>query len=193
MRKVNRFLLYGLMVSIVAWGTALYAAEHPGATQGEAGTTKEHAGTTKEHAGTTKEHAGTTPAVATMPVVPAAPPQRVLSVEPTNEAIRSAMQVYALQVTNQNGGFFPIHDEKTGKDRRLSFQQVHQRVGKISTRDGYFSCADFVDQETGEVLDVDFWVTLTGGQLQVTASEIHKINGQPRFTYNEKDEKIILN
>lgn len=135
---------------------------------------EEHPG--KEHAG--KEHAG-------KPVVPA--------VSPTDEAIRTAMQAYALEVTHQNGGSFPIHDEKTGHGRKLTFQQVHQRVGKLATRDGYFSCADFVDQETGETLDVDFWVTVKDGVLQVTGSEIHKVNGQPRFTYNEKDEKIIPN
>ena len=130
-----------------------------------------------EHAG--KEHAGTTQ-------------QTAVSVPPTNEEIRAAMKGYALLTTKTKGGSFPIFDDRIGKERKLTFQQVHQRVGKLSTRDGYFSCADFVDQASGEKLDVDFWVTVTEGKLEVTASEIHKVNDKPRFTYNGKDEKVML-
>ncbi|MBI4436452.1 MAG: hypothetical protein HY590_03430 [Candidatus Omnitrophica bacterium] len=119
---------------------------------------------------------------------------KLYAVEPTHEEIRTAMQTYALEVTHKNGGFFPIHDDKTGQERKLTFQRVHERVGKLSTKDGYFSCADFVDQTTGEALDVDFWVTVSpDGTLNVTDAEVHKVNGKPRFTYNEKDEKIMLN
>jgi len=166
MKGSSRFLLCAVIAGVVAFvGTKLYAAEHAG----------------KEHAGATHEHAGTPQVEAPKPV------------EPTHEEIRMAMQTYALEVTNKNGGFFPIHDDKTGQDRKLTFQRVHERVGKLSTRDGYFSCADFTDQTTEEALDVDFWVTMKeGGQLEVTASEVHKVNGKPRFTYNEKDEKIML-
>ncbi len=114
-------------------------------------------------------------------------------VEPTNTEIRAAMKNYALTTTAQNGGAFPIFDERIGKERKLTFQQVHERVGKLSTRDGYFSCADFMDQQTGEKLDVDFWVTMKDGKLEVTGSEIHKVSDKPRFTYNDKDEKVMLN
>ena len=102
------------------------------------------------------------------------------------------MQAYALQVTEKNGGAFPIFDDRMGKERKLTFQRIHERVGRLSTRDGYFSCADFMDKETGEKLDVDFWVTMKDGKLEVTGSEIHKVNDKPRFTYNDKDEKVML-
>lgn len=170
MKGFNGALLGAIIVSFIALGSTRLYAEH-----------QEHAG--KEHAG--KEHAGKDAGEIQAPVVQ--------PVEPTNEEIRMAMQTHALEVTHQNGGSFPIYDEKAGKERRLTFQEVHQRVGKLSTKNGYFSCADFVDQESAETLDVDFWVTMEDGVLKVTESEIHKVNGQPRFTYNEKDEKVILN
>ena len=163
--KRSQLLLGALGVSLVVWGvTPLDAAEHPGTA------TKEHAGTehAKEHAGTTvRTQAASTPVapgVTSQPtmtqVMPAQPivTQEVAgkTAEPTHEEIRIAMKSYALEMTSQHGGFFPIHDDRTGKNRKLTFERVHERVGKLSTRDGYFSCADFVDQESGEPLDVDF-------------------------------------
>ena len=198
MSKRSRLLLWATVVSLVGWGaTRLDAAEHPGTTHAKEHAGKEHAGTaTQTQAASTQTSA--TPVQATVTQATSAEPavmQEVVgkTLEPTNQEIRMAMKTYALEVTNQNGGFFPIHDEKTGTDRKLTFQRVHERVGKLSTRDGYFSCADFNDQTSGEALDVDFWVTMQNGILQVTGSEIHKVNGQARFTYNEKDEKIFLN
>lgn len=179
MEKLNRLILCAVVVNVAVLGSSRLYAEH-----------QEHAG--KEPTGTTA-HGGVTPAVAVLPQSAVSAPSAVPPTRPTNEEIRAAMQSYALRVTDENGGFFPIHDEKTGADRKLTFQQVHQRVGKLSTRNGYFSCADFVDQATGEALDLDFWVTMEGEKLEVTATEIHKVGGNPRFTYNDKDEKIILN
>lgn len=178
-RNLHRVLLWAVVAGLVVFPiTKLYAAEHPGkeqpgATTGQKTTTKEHAGATQQTP-SAKEHAGKT-------------------AEPSNQEIRMAMQAYAMAVTGRNGGSFPIHDDKAGKDRKLSFQRIHERVGKLSTQDGYFSCADFVDQESGEKLDVDFWVMMKDGKLEVTNSEIHKVNDKPRFTYNEKDEKVMLN
>lgn len=192
--KTSRLLLWAVMISVVLFQAAkLYAAEHPGKTQEQVGTTtKEHAGTTSttERVGQSKEHAGATP---TQEHAGKTQEHASTTVVPTDEQIRQAMQLFALQTTSQHGGYFPIKDERIGKERKLTFQRVHQRVGKLSSRDGYFSCADFVDQETGEKLDIDFWVTMKDGKLQVTGAEVHKVNDKPRFTYNEKDEKIRLN
>jgi len=192
MSRRDQLLLWTVVVSLVTWGAAqLDAAEHPG--KEHPGVTKEHAGTAKGQAGGTTPSAVATPAVATLPSAPPMTQEKMSKpAEPSNEEIRMAMQAYALKVASEHSGFFPIHDDKAVKDRKLTFQRIHQRVGKLSTRDGYFSCADFVDEESGETLDIDFWVTLKDGKLEVTGSEIHKVNGQARFTYNEKDEKIML-
>ena len=121
---------------------------------------KEHGG--KEHAG--KEHAGA--------AVQA----------PSNDDIRSAMQNY---VTDQSKatGTFEVMDSETGKTRKLNLERVHDRVGK--TGDYYYSCADFRDTETGQLLDLALDVADNNGTLSVADVRIHKEEGKERY-YSRK-------
>ena len=125
----------------------------------------EHGG--KEHGG--KEHAGA--------AVQA----------PSNDDIRSAMQNY---VTDQSKatGTFEVMDSETGKTRKLNLERVHDRVGK--TGDYYYSCADFRDTETGQLLDLDLDVADNNGTLSVADVRIHKEEGKERYTYDENDNRI---
>jgi hypothetical protein len=128
---------------------------------------KEHGG--KEHGG--KEHGGVTVA------------------QPSNEDIRTTMKNYVTAESKQTGTFDML-DPETGRIRKLSLIRVHQRVGK--TGDYYYSCADFKDTETGELLDLDLDVEYKQGELSVVDVRIHKLNGKERYTYDENDNRIPL-
>jgi len=158
---------------LLSAGWPAYAAEHGG--KEHAGTTQEHGGTTpapavKEHGGTTQEHAG-----------------QAVQVEPSAEQIRQTIQQY-VQGIAQKKGAFPIKDPVTKTKRTLEFVRVHERVGK--TGDLYYSCTDMRDTKTGELLDLDFDVEVTGEQLEVVDQRIHKVNDQARYTYDEQDNRI---
>jgi hypothetical protein len=129
---------------------------------------KEHGG--KEHGG--KEHGGKTAAV------------------PSSEDIRAAMKNYVEAETGYMGGYFEVTDPDIKKVRRLSLIRVHERVGK--TGDYYYSCADFKDAGSGEMLDLDLDVEDKDGTLSVVDVRIHKVEGQARYTYDEKDNRIPL-
>lgn len=128
----------------------------------------EHGG--KEHGGTTqKEHGG-----ASMP---------------SADAIRAAMEGYVME-TSKATGTFDVMDPETGTTRRLELLRVHERVGK--TGNYYYSCADFKDTETGQMLDLDLDVQDWGGALSVADVRIHKVDGKERYTYDANDNRIPL-
>ncbi|MDD5729799.1 MAG: hypothetical protein PHN57_01530 [Candidatus Omnitrophica bacterium] len=123
-----------------------------------------------EHGGTElKEHGGT--AVKT----------------PTATDIHSAMRNYIDQKSAATGTF-DIDDPVTGKPRNLKLERIHERVGK--TGGNYYSCADFKDTASGDILDLDLDVKDSGAGLKVVDVRIHKVNGKERYTYDKNDNRI---
>lgn len=112
---------------------------------------------------------------------------RSLFAEPTPELLRDTIRNY-VSAEEQSKGFFSVVDPKTGVARKLKLERVHERVGK--TGNYYYSCADLKDTENGDLLDLDFDVSDTNNELKVVDVRIHKDNGNPRYTYDDKDNMI---
>jgi len=110
-----------------------------------------------------------------------------MSAEPSAEELRDRIAAYVNEQEDAEGAF-RIEDEVTGATRTLTLERVHERVGK--TGDAYYSCTDMRDAETGELLDLDFDVQAVEGRLDVVDVRIHKVNDQPRYTYDEHDQRI---
>jgi len=71
---------------------------------------------------------------------------------------------------------FELKDETTGKTRKLSYLDLHDGVGM---KDGkHYSCADFKDLDSGEMLDVDIYVDIINDDFKVVDAVIHKVDGQ---------------
>ena len=140
----------------------------------------EHGG--KEHGG--QEHGGQQPVSAT-PSQSAQPE----AVAPSAREIRQSIRDYIAQIEEEQGAF-TIKDEVTGSTRTLTLVRVHERVGK--TGSAYYSCTDMQDANSGELLDLDFDVEAGEGTLNVVDVRIHKLNGKPRYTYDDNDHRIPL-
>ena len=126
----------------------------------------EHGG--REHGG--KEHGGA----------------KVMT-QPTAKDIKDTMRNYVAE-KSKKAGTFKIMDPETGKERSLKLKRIHDRVGK--TGNYYYSCADFVDTDSGELLDLDIDVEHKDGNLRVVDVRIHKVEGKERYTYDENDNRI---
>ncbi len=160
-------LLFLTLMFVVGMTQMAISGEHGG---------KEHGGeekSAKEHGGeeSSKEHGGEA------------------AIAPTNDEIRSAMEAYVL-AESEATGTFDILDPDTEETRKLELVLVHERVGK--TGDYYYSCADFKDTESGEMLDLDLDVADSDGTLSVVDVRIHKVDGEARYTYDENDNRIAL-
>jgi Cu-Zn family superoxide dismutase len=107
--------------------------------------------------------------------------------QPNPDELRQTIRDH---ITNQEKlqGAFAIVDNRNGELRRLEFVRVHDRVGK--TGDYYYSCTDMKDVKTGDLLDLDFDIEDREGRLSVADIRFHKDNGIPRYTYDNKDNRV---
>lgn len=128
-----------------------------------------------EHGG--KEHGGTV----------AKPTEQASVKAPSADEIRTAMKNYVTEKSKETGTF-DVKDPQAGALRKLNLERIHERVGK--TGNYYYSCADFKDTVSGEMLDLDLDVQEKDGKLNVVDVRIHKVNGKERYTYDENDNRI---
>jgi len=159
MRKLMNILPV-LVIATGFWFMRVSFAEHPG-------TAIEH----REHPGThEEEHPGK---------------KEMLSAKQIIKGIKGHID----KVAGENNGYFPLRDEKEGKDLKLKLIKVHEdKVSYIKKHDAYFACTDFI-AEDGMKYDVDFWMKKgPSGELTVYDTKIHKKDGNPRFIY--KDDEI---
>lgn len=110
--------------------------------------------------------------------------------EPTPDELRGTIRQHILKQEKGVGAFTIPDPLQIGKLRSLELVRVHERVGK--TGDYYYSCTDMRDVATGELLDLDFDISDSGKTLKVVAVRIHKDDGDPRYTYDDKDNLISL-
>jgi len=159
------------VVGLLSGSRPAFAAEHGG----EEPAGQEHGG--QEHGGgatapATQEHGGAT-----------------VQVEPSAEQIRQTIETYVHEVEAEEDGVFEIEDEVADVTRSLELVRVHERVGK--TGDFYYACTDMHDTVSDELMDLAFDVEADEeGGLEVVDVRIHKVNDQPRYTYDERDNRI---
>jgi hypothetical protein len=81
-----------------------------------------------------------------------------------------------------------FHVRHQGKDLALDLIKIHD--DRLSSLGGgkYFACVDMKGTD-GRIYDIDFLMALPPGQLKVTETSVHKINGKP--LYNWKEERGV--
>jgi len=92
--------------------------------------------------------------------------------------------------------WYTIHDDKLNKDWNLRVAKVHKdRIVQLGPNK-FFACSDFKSVKRGEKdkLDLDFIATKNpDGSWTIDKALIHKVNGKPRYTWNEKNEMVPVN
>ncbi len=83
-------------------------------------------------------------------------------------------------------GRMTVHDPVTDRDLELSLVKVHrERVSKVAP-DTYFACTDFRSPD-GTIYDLDLFMQGTAADtLEFDDLSIHKVAGQPRYTWHEE-------
>ena len=77
-----------------------------------------------------------------------------------------------------------FHTKYKGKDLALNLIKVHD--DRVSNLGGgkYFACVDMKATD-GTVYDIDFFLTGNPGNMAVTETAVHKINGKPLYNWKE--------
>jgi len=79
-----------------------------------------------------------------------------------------------------------LHVRYRGKDLPLSLIKVHD--DRLSSLGGgkYFACVDMKGSD-GRIYDIDFFMALRPGKLNVTETSVHKVNGKPLYNWKEEN------
>lgn len=100
--------------------------------------------------------------------------------------IEQEIKNYISLKTQENGGFFPVKDEN--HDLKMKLVRVHTEYLSNLGPHSHFACVDLVD-ESGDVYDVDFFMEGTPGEMDITQTSVHKLNGKPYYSWKQNTDK----
>lgn len=108
----------------------------------------------------------------------------------TIEKFANAAKAHIQKEAKQNDGHFMVEDEEQGETLKLALKKVHRKRLSHLGDDKYFVCADFKAQD-GTTYDVDIFMkgTKKSNLEEVRDPKVHKVDGEPRFTYHKVDGK----
>jgi transglutaminase-like putative cysteine protease len=99
--------------------------------------------------------------------------------------IQAGIEKYIEEQVRLGGGHFklPFGD----KELRLNLVRVHtEYLANLGPR-SHFACVDLVDV-SGDVYDVDFFLSGDPGAMKVTETTVHKFNGQLYYAWEQKKD-----
>jgi transglutaminase-like putative cysteine protease len=100
--------------------------------------------------------------------------------------IEAGIKNFIQKKTDENGGYFQVHDR--GQDFRMKLVRVHTEYLANLGPKSHFACVDLADV-SGDVYDVDFFLSGEPGAMDVTATSVHKLNGKPYYAWKQKKDK----
>ena len=100
------------------------------------------------------------------------------TVDDLDKAIRAAI------ASKETNGIYQLKDGDKTWDLKLD--KVHrERLARVDETT-YFACTDFKSADNHTV-DVDFFMKDDGEKLVMSDATLHKVDGQPRYNWQEKD------
>lgn len=96
--------------------------------------------------------------------------------------IQAGIENYIEEQVRTGGGYFKLaHGDK---NLRLKLVRVHTEYLSNLGPQRHFACVDLADV-SGDVYDVDFFLSGDPGDMTVTETTVHKINGQPYYAWDQ--------
>src|SRR6266481_1108162 len=79
-----------------------------------------------------------------------------------------------------------FHVTHEGQDLSLDLTKVHDDRLQDLGGGKYFACVDMKGTD-GKTYDIDFFLTGQPGQMKVTETSVHKIDGKPLYNWKEEN------
>ncbi|TAK64987.1 MAG: hypothetical protein EPO24_02965 [Bacteroidetes bacterium] len=111
-------------------------------------------------------------------------------VKVTKELIGDAISSYISNDAMLKGGYFTYYDKVTKTPLVLTLDKVHKDKLAVVDEGLYFACTDFKATD-GKMYDLDFFMKLGKKGLEVSEVMVHKVEGEPRYGWYEKEGKWI--
>ena len=105
-----------------------------------------------------------------------------VTVEDVEKGIRANID----KRVKEGGGYFNFQSDTMNLSLKLV--RVHTEYLSVLGPGSFFACVDLAT-ENGDVYDVDFFLKGTPGDMEVTMTKLHKLNGKPYYTWKQTKEK----
>jgi hypothetical protein len=79
-----------------------------------------------------------------------------------------------------------FHVQREGQDLAMDLVKVHDDRLQDLGGGKYFACVDMKATD-GKTYDIDFFLTGEPGQMKVTETSVHKIDGKPLYNWKEEN------
>lgn len=100
--------------------------------------------------------------------------------------IEAGIKANIAKKVNEGGGYFNM--ESGGKNLQLQLVRVHTEYLSNLGPSRHFACVDLADV-SGDVYDVDFFLEGSPGNMTVTETTLHKLNGKPFYTWKRRKDR----
>ncbi len=100
--------------------------------------------------------------------------------------VEGGIRQYVHTKTEADTGYFSIINDST--DLNLRLVRVHTEYLSVLDSNRFFACVDLADVN-GDVYDVDFFLAGSPGNMEVTQTTVHKLNGRPYYTWKQNPDK----
>jgi hypothetical protein len=100
--------------------------------------------------------------------------------------IEAGIKANIAKKVEEGGGYFNMRTDE--KDLRLQLVRVHTEYLSNLGPGRHFACVDLADV-SGDVYDVDFFLDGDPGNMNVTETTLHKLNGKPFYTWKQREDK----
>jgi hypothetical protein len=98
--------------------------------------------------------------------------------------VEKGIRAHIEKEARENGSF---HIENDSLNLDVQLVRVHTEYLSILGPEEFFACVDLATT-TGDVYDVDFFMSGTANQMEVTRQSVHKKNGQPFYMWKRKED-----
>ncbi len=132
--------------------------------------------------------AGVFLAAVTLSVALAAPASAQADAPPVVTGdIKAGIEQHIAEQVAQHDGFFTVPFE--GRQLRLNLVRVHVEYLASLAPQRHFACVDMASDD-GQFYDVDFFLSGDPGDMTVTETTVHKLNGRPYYLWEQNGEKV---
>jgi len=100
--------------------------------------------------------------------------------------IEAGIEANIAKKVEEGGGYFNMTTEQG--NLRLQLVRVHTEYLSNLGPQRHFACVDLADV-SGDVYDVDFFLDGDPGNMTVTETTLHKLNGKPFYTWKQRKDK----
>ncbi len=102
------------------------------------------------------------------------------------EDIQAGIEKHIAEETERGGGYFIVPYE--GDVLKLKLVRVHTEYLSNLGPGRHFACVDLASTD-GNMYDVDFFLEGEPGNMVVTETTVHKINGRPLYLWEQRPDK----